>query len=188
MNAAKRRRGEPIAGTSTVNQSKDSRTLSFDQSSPLCHFPQTKRPQRQPTQRISPHLPTKRSRCSGSLSPKRPASRYSHISYAAASIVDVAQEDRAEGGPEEESDPDEIIMCVDVRERGTIGCCYYESSTGSLHLIEDVQCGGLDVIDTRGCIPKDYLGMGLKRASEAARSANGGHIINASGRDCREAF
>ena len=160
MNAAKRRRGKSIAGTSTVNQSNDSRASSFDQTSPLWHFQQTKRLQQRPTQRISLHLPEKRSRCSVSLSPIRPASRHSHISYAAASVADVAQEDRAEGGPGEDSDPDEVIMCVDVRERGTVGCCYYESSTGNLHLVEDVQYEGLDVIDTRECIPKHYLGMG----------------------------
>ena len=160
MNAAKRRRDKNIATTPTVNQSNDSRASSFNQSSPLCHFHQTKRLRQQPSQRIGLQLPEKRSRCSVSLSPICPASRHSHISYAAASVVDVAQEDRAEGGPEEDNDPDEVIMCVDMRERGTVGCCYYESSTGSLHLVEDVQCGGLDVIDTRRCIPKHYLGIG----------------------------
>ena len=159
MNAAKRRQDKSIAGTSTVNQSNDSRASSFNQSSPLCHFQQTKRLQQRPTQRIGLHLPQKRSRCSVSLPPIRPASRHSHISYAAASVVDVAQEDGAKREPEEDSDPDEVIMCVDMRERGTVGCCYYESSTSILRLVEDVQCGGLDVIDTRGCIPEYDLRM-----------------------------
>ena len=160
MNAAKRRRDKSVAATSTVNRSYDSRASSSDRSSPLCHFQQTKRLQQRPTQRIGLHIPEKLSRCSVSLSPIRPASRHSHISYTAASVVDVTQEDGAERGPEEDNDPDEVIMCVDVRERGTVGCCFYESSTGSLHLVEDIQCGGLDVIDTRGCIPNRYLGIG----------------------------
>ena len=49
MNAAKRRQDKSIAGTSTVNQSNDSRASSFNQSSPLCHFQQTKRLQQRPT-------------------------------------------------------------------------------------------------------------------------------------------
>lgn len=160
MNAAKRRRDESVGATSTVNRSNDFRALSFDQSSPLCHFQQTKRLQQRPTQRIGLHIPEKLSRCSDSLFPMRPASHHSQISYTAASVVDVAQEDGAEGVLEEDSVTDEVIMCVDVRERGTVGCCFYESSTGSLHMVEDIQFGGLDVIDTRGCIPNHCLGMG----------------------------
>ena len=160
MNAAKRRRDKSVAATSAVNQSNDSRASSFDQSSPLWHFQQSKRFQQRPTQGIALHIPEKLSHYNVSPSPIRPASRHSHIPYAAASVVDVTQEEGAEGEPEEDGDPDEVIMCVDVRERGTVGCCFYESSTGSLHLVEDIQCGGLDVIDTRGCIPSHYLGMG----------------------------
>ena len=160
MNAAKRRRDESVAATSTVNRSNDSRASSFDQSSPLCHFQQTKRLQQRPTQRIGLHIPDKLSHCSDSPFPIRPASHHPQISYTAASVVNVTQEDRAEGGPEEDSITDEVIMCVDVRERGAVGCCFYESSTGSLHMVEEIQCGGLDVIDTCGCIPNNFLGMG----------------------------
>ena len=153
MNAAKRRRDKSVAATSTVSRSNDSRASSVDQSSPLCNFQHTKQIQQRLTQKTGLHLPEK-------VSPIRPAGRHSHSPNAAASIVDMAQGHGAEGGPEEDNDLDEVIMCVDMRERGTVGCCYYKSSTGSLHLVEDVQCGGLDVIDTRGRIPKRYLGIG----------------------------
>ena len=160
MNAAKRRRDKSVAATSTVNRTNDSRASSFDQSSPLWQFQQSKRLQQRPAQRIRLNIPEKLSHYNVSPSAIRPASRYSHIPHDAASVVDVTQEDGAEGGLEEDGDLDEVIMCVDMRDRGTVGCCFYESSTGSLHLVEDIQCGGLDVIDTRGRIPNYYLGMG----------------------------
>ena len=153
MIAAKRRHDGSLAATPTVSQSNDSRASSFVQSSPLSHFQPTKHPQQRPTRRASLHLSTN---SPGSTAPSarvRPAHRHSRLSSVAASVaapvVDVARENGIEGEQEDDSDPDEVIMCVDMRERGTVGCCYYECSTGSLHLVEDIQCGGLEVIDTR---------------------------------------
>ena len=157
MNAAKRRRDMSIAATPTVKQSNDSYASSFVQSSPLCHFQQTTHFQQRAGQRMGLRLPQERSYPDVSPFHIRPANRPSHVSSAAASSVDLAQKDGTERGPEEDGDLDEAIMCVDMRERGTVGCCYYESSTGSLYLVEDVQCGGVDVIEARSCTPTNYL-------------------------------
>lgn len=150
MIAAKRRRDGSIAATPTVSQSSDLRASSFVQSSPLRHLQPIKRPQQRPTERVSLHIPRNRTGSSPPSSHVRPAYRYSRLSSVPASAVDVAREKGIEGEQEDDSDPDEIIMCVDMRESDTVGCCYYESSTGSLHLSEDIQCGGLEVIDTCG--------------------------------------
>ena len=40
-------------------------------------------------------------------------------------------------------------MAVDIRERGTVGCCYYVAREEKLYFMEDVKLGGVDVID--GC-------------------------------------
>lgn len=42
----------------------------------------------------------------------------------------------------------EVIMAVDLRERGTVGCCYYVAREEKLYFMEDVKFGGLDVVDT----------------------------------------
>lgn len=40
-------------------------------------------------------------------------------------------------------------MAVDMRDRGTVGCCYYVARTEKLHLMEDVKFGSADVVDMR---------------------------------------
>lgn len=42
----------------------------------------------------------------------------------------------------------EVIMAVDLRERGTVGCCYYVARDEKLCFMEDVKFGGVDVVDT----------------------------------------
>lgn len=42
----------------------------------------------------------------------------------------------------------EIIMAVDLRDRGTIGCAYYVAREEKLCLMEDIKMGGLAIIDT----------------------------------------
>ncbi len=138
MNAAKRRRDTSIAATPIVNQNNDSRASSFLQSSPLRHLQRTKHPQQRLMKRVSLDLSETHPGSSSPPSHIRSAYRHSRLSSVATSGVD----------KEEDSNPEEVIMCVDMKERGTVGCCYFESSTGSLHLVEDIPCGGLDVIDT----------------------------------------
>ena len=54
--------------------------------------------------------------------------------------------------PASEINPDtdalnEVIMVVDVRDRGTVGCCYYIARYEKLYFMEDVKFGGMDVVD-----------------------------------------
>ena len=147
MNAAKRRRDASIAATPTVSQSNDAGRSSFVQSSPLSHFQRSKHPQQRPTKSVKLHLPKNNPRASSLSSHSRPTYRHSSTSSVAAFAFNAPRENEIEG-QEEDTDPDEIIMCVDMRDRGTVGCCYYESSTGSLHLVEDIKYGGLEVVDT----------------------------------------
>ncbi|KAF2748154.1 hypothetical protein M011DRAFT_422382 [Sporormia fimetaria CBS 119925] len=44
-------------------------------------------------------------------------------------------------------------MAVDLRERGTVGCCYYVAREETLYFMEDVKIGGLEVVD----ILKSYI-------------------------------
>ncbi|KAK5110382.1 hypothetical protein LTR62_006090 [Meristemomyces frigidus] len=42
---------------------------------------------------------------------------------------------------------DEVIMAVQLTERGTVGCAYYVACQETLYFLEDVRIGGPDVID-----------------------------------------
>lgn len=59
-----------------------------------------------------------------------------------------------EGDGEENQEPDnedalsEIIMAVDVKDRMTIGCCYYVAREEKLALMEDVKLGSLEMVQT----------------------------------------
>jgi DNA mismatch repair protein MSH5 len=97
-------------------------------------------------------MPSKRSRgLSGTSSRKWPA-RHSQVSSNLPSTttqVDHPDQD-ASYSRESEDDPEhfnEVIMAVDMRERGTVGCCYYFAREEKLFLMEDLKLGGVDIVD-----------------------------------------
>lgn len=45
-------------------------------------------------------------------------------------------------------DNGQVIMAVDFKERGTVGCCYYVAQEEQLRILGDIQLGGKDIIDT----------------------------------------
>ncbi|APA14707.1 hypothetical protein SS1G_06712 [Sclerotinia sclerotiorum 1980 UF-70] len=68
----------------------------------------------------------------------------------------VQNEDNPESGENEsdiqerenEDSMDEIIMAVELKERGTIGCAYYIAREERLCMMTDISMAGLDMIDT----------------------------------------
>lgn len=54
---------------------------------------------------------------------------------------------------EELDDHSAIIMAVDLRERGTVGCAYYVAQSETLYLLEEAKFGNAEVIDMR----KDFV-------------------------------
>lgn len=50
---------------------------------------------------------------------------------------------------EELDDHSAIIMAVDLRERGTVGCAYYVAHSETLYLLEEAKLGNAEVIDMR---------------------------------------
>ncbi|KAL1306915.1 hypothetical protein AAFC00_005558 [Neodothiora populina] len=41
----------------------------------------------------------------------------------------------------------EIIMAIDVKDRGTVGCAYYVAAEEKLYFMEDVKLGGADIVE-----------------------------------------
>ena len=47
----------------------------------------------------------------------------------------------------------EVIMAVNVTDRGTVGCAYYAARTEKLYFMEDLKFGGPDIVDACKCLP-----------------------------------
>lgn len=41
----------------------------------------------------------------------------------------------------------EVIMAVDLKDYGTVGCCYYVAREEKLYFMEDIKFGGADVVE-----------------------------------------
>ncbi len=52
------------------------------------------------------------------------------------------------GEEELEAELYQTIMAIDVKERGTVGCCYYVAREEKLYLLEDVAYAGTEIIET----------------------------------------
>ncbi|KLJ07360.1 DNA mismatch repair protein MSH5 [Blastomyces silverae] len=42
----------------------------------------------------------------------------------------------------------QVVMAMDMKERGSVGCCYYVAAEQKLCLLEDITSGGLEAIET----------------------------------------
>jgi DNA mismatch repair protein MSH5 len=38
-------------------------------------------------------------------------------------------------------------MAIDLKDQGTVGCCYYVARDEKLFFMEDVKLGGIEVVD-----------------------------------------
>lgn len=69
----------------------------------------------------------------------------------AASATPSYPRDNLDDGASDEA-LDEIVMAVDMKPRGTVGCAYYIAAQEKLYLMEDMELGGPDVIEARECL------------------------------------
>lgn len=93
-----------------------------------------------------------------SISQQRPSQRVvqwatsqtSRAGSETASVAESAQIDRLSDATDADLDAlDEIIMSVDIKERGTIGCSYYVAREEKLYFMQDMSLGSIEVIDSR---------------------------------------
>lgn len=52
----------------------------------------------------------------------------------------------------DESTLSEVIMAVNVSEKGTVGCAYYVARNETLYFMEEVSVRGAEIVDSRQCI------------------------------------
>lgn len=63
--------------------------------------------------------------------------------------VDALEDDANLQDSEIDNSLDQVIMAVDMRDKGTVGCCYYVAKEEKLYMMDDVKYSGIDVIDAR---------------------------------------
>lgn len=61
----------------------------------------------------------------------------------------LAEDDEAVRLREDDDALNEVIMAVDVKDKGTVGCCFYIARQEKLHFMEDAKLGGLETVETR---------------------------------------
>lgn len=56
----------------------------------------------------------------------------------------------------------EVVLAVDLRERGTVGCTYYVARDEKLYFMEDAQLGGVETIEARNIFMQQFGEMGAE--------------------------
>ncbi|GAB7348558.1 hypothetical protein MBLNU459_g6949t1 [Dothideomycetes sp. NU459] len=70
------------------------------------------------------------------------------IKPASTRTFETSERDIEEEDIDHDDSLNEIIMAVDMRDRGTVGCAYYVAAEEKLYFMEDVQLGGADIIES----------------------------------------
>ncbi|ORY09079.1 mismatch repair protein 5 [Clohesyomyces aquaticus] len=79
---------------------------------------------------------------------RAPASRSAQSRAQSSSSVPLPQSQQCEENDNEDDSLDEIVMAVDLRDRGTVGCCYYVAKEEKLYFMEDMKLGGADIVNS----------------------------------------
>ena len=133
MIATKRYHDGSTATTPTLSSSNGFRTPS------VAPVPQSQRSghvQQHPRKRVSSRPSS--GRTDPMTSPSRPYAAHKHTrqAYTAPSASAVQPENDAEIKEREDSDRlDEVIMAVEMRDRGTVGCAYYLPREQTLYMV-----------------------------------------------------
>ena len=150
MITMKRRRDDSIAATPVSNRSNGFRTSSIAQSPPTRQLQQTRKSLQYLTKRVSPHPPGTRNSSVAPSSLPHAAHTHSRIPSSALFADSVRPENDAEVAEREQSDNlDEVIMAVEMQNRGNVGCAYYLPREQTLYMVRQTvgACNSWTVAD-----------------------------------------
>ncbi|KMU91697.1 hypothetical protein CIHG_09504 [Coccidioides immitis H538.4] len=92
------------------------------------------------------------------------------ISHATEATAESRQENPiSEGGGDD--DLCQIIMAIDMKDRGTVGCSYYVAEQKKLYIVEDIEAGGMDVVETYTKVKLDVEPTVIILSTRAERDA-----------------
>ena len=113
--------------------------------------------------KVTLHPPTSRS--TSTTTPSRDHTiRSSRSSTSIGRDTYIAEDDAEVEEREEDDSLHEIIMALDMRNRDTVGCCYYVAREGKLYIMGDVKFGGVPVIESCEMIHLISDGVTLNKA------------------------
>ncbi|KAL1996734.1 hypothetical protein VTN49DRAFT_7599 [Thermomyces lanuginosus] len=69
--------------------------------------------------------------------------------------------------PSEDDDLEQVVMAIDIKESGTVGCSYYVAAEETLYILADVQHGGLEILETLKLEIKPTTVLSSTRADDA---------------------
>ncbi|KAK2750532.1 MutS protein msh5 [Onygenales sp. PD_40] len=82
-------------------------------------------------------------------------------------------------GNQEQEDENEdlcqVIMAIDMKERGTVGCCYYVAQEEKLYILEDITSGGFEAVETLKLDVEPTLVLVSTRADQSASNLEQTH-------------
>ncbi len=111
----------------------------------LKHFDSLQVP---PRKRVNSYLPSAQGSPilnPNNTNPTTPLSRAT--SHVPQESVAVTENDDDIRDREEDDFLDKVVMAVDMREKGTVGCCYYVAREEKLYMMDDIKYGEMEVID-----------------------------------------
>ncbi len=149
MIGAKRRRYGSVDTTQSLNPSHSQRKSSSAQSTPIHQSRHQKHSSQRPTKRVSLRPPTVQLGSEGLSSQQHYVATHPRVQAISSSEGEIRSEDESVIEEREDADSlNEVIMCVDMRDRGTVGCCYYVARDQKLYIMADVTYVGVEVIET----------------------------------------
>ena len=154
--SSRRGRGSSSSGRGRVTSSSSSRVRRgrgrgrgsyYNRSNGATSRNSSFRAQRQPS--VTPSTASRLTTPHSFNNSRQPSSAPSVVyQQPSASVTPSQPRDRFDDGASDET-LDEIIMAVDMKPRGTVGCAYYVAAQEKLYFMEDIELGGPDVIEAR---------------------------------------
>ena len=87
------------------------------------------------------------SHASSQATSRRNSERSESVATTRAPTRSSVEDDPSIDDPLHDDSLNEVVMAVDVRSRGTVGCAYYVAREERLHFMEDVKLGGADIVE-----------------------------------------
>lgn len=179
MTGIKRRRTDSAAGTPPFHPNNRRGTSSSAQSTPTHEAHHVEQFHQRVKKRVS-LLPPSNQPSSRILStPPQFPHWQSHPQSASPSQVEIRPEDDTVIQEREDTDSlNEVIMCVDMRDQGTVGCCYYVARDQRMYVMADVAYGGVEVIETCKLSQTSFDSASKQQRSKAVHPTHGCHTFD----------
>ena len=116
--------------------------------------------QSRPRKRVTLHPPTSRANSTSPIHSSASVASSARVDSAAR--LDPTNRPENDAAIDEREDNDalnEVVMALDFRDRGTVGCCYYIAKEEKLYFMDDMKFGGMDVINL--CMPPHWYSLVL---------------------------